>query len=196
VKATLVNGATNLVRTELPNLDQPAPGLTSGYGWGRVNLRQSVAPSPPVTFAVRDDNALGSGRTARYHVQVPAGTALLRATLTWMDPPGDTLVNRLHLRITSPAGAAAYQGNTWRPAPDDRLSRAVPVGTAFQAAHTTEQIVLENPPPGVFDVEVVAEIFPPVPFNQSHTQAYALVLVGSGAEVRFGPLRGGRVPVY
>jgi serine protease AprX len=195
VKATLVNGATNLLHTELPNLDQPAPGLTSGYGWGRVNLRQSVAPSPPVTFAVRDDNALGSGRTARYHVQVPAGTVLLRATLTWMDPPGPCLVNRLHLRITSPAGAA-YQGNTWRPAPDDRLSRAVAVGTAFQTIHTTEQIVLEDPPPGVLDVEVVALIRPAEPFNQSDIQAYALVLVGSGAEVRFGPLPGGPIPVY
>jgi subtilisin family serine protease len=196
LRATLVNGATNLRRTELPNLDQPPPGLTSGYGWGRVNLRQSLAPSPPVTFAVRDDGALGSGRTARYHFHLPAGTALLRATLTWMDPPGPSVVNRLHLRITTPAGGAVFQGNTWRPPPDDRLSRAVAIGTPFQSTHTTEQIVLENPPSGVFDVEVIAEIFPSVPFNQSHTQPYALVFVGSGAEVRFGGLPGGRIPVY
>ena len=56
--------------------------------------------------------------------------------------------------------------------------------------------MLENPPSGVFDVEVIAEIFPSVPFNQSHTQPYALVFVGSGAEVRFGGLPGGRIPVY
>jgi hypothetical protein len=196
LKATLVNGATNLLRTDLPNLDQPAPGLTSGYGWGRVNLRQSLAPSPPVTFAARDNGALGSGRTARYRFILPPGTALLRATLAWTDPPGPMLVNRLHLRITAPGGAAVYQGNTWRPAPDGRLSRAVPVGTSFQTVHTTEQVVIENPPAGVFEMEVIAEILPVIPFNQQLVQPYALVLVGSGPEVRFGGLPPGPIPVY
>ena len=196
LRATLVNGATNILRTELPNLNQPPPGLTSGYGWGRVNLRQSLAPSPPVTFAVRDDNALGPGRTARYHFYLPPGTALLRATLAWTDPPGPRLINRLHLRITTPGGAEVYQGNTWRAPPDDRLSRPVPVGTAFQAVHTTEQIVIEHPPSGVFDVEVIAEIFPATAFNQFHAQPYALVFVGSGQEVRFGGLPAKQIPVY
>ncbi len=196
LRATLVNGATNILHTELPTLDQPAPGLTSGYGWGRVNLRQSLAPSPPVTFAVRDDNALGAGRTARYHFYLPPGTALLRATLAWADPPGPRLVNRLHLRITTPGGAEMYQGNTWRPPPDGRLSRPVPVGTAFQPVHTTEQIVIEHPPSGIFDAEVIAEIFPAVAFNQFHAQPYALVFVGSGQEVRFGGLPAGPIPVY
>jgi hypothetical protein len=43
LRATLVNGATNLLRTNLPNLDQPAPGLTSGYGWAREPARVPVA---------------------------------------------------------------------------------------------------------------------------------------------------------
>lgn len=196
LRATLVNGATNIMRTELPNLNQPPPGLTSGYGWGRVNLRQSLAPSPPVTFAVRDDNALGPGRSARYHFYLPPGTALLRATLAWTDPPGPRLINRLHLRITTPGGAEVYQGNTWRAPPDERLSRSVPVGTSFQAVHTTEQIVIEHPPSGVFDVEVIAEIFPATAFNQFHAQPYALVFVGSGQEVRFGGLPAKQIPVY
>ena len=196
LRATLVNGATNILRTGLPNLSQPAPGLTSGYGWGRVNLRQSLAPSPPVTFHVRDDGALGSGRTARYRFSLPPGTALLRATLAWTDPPAAKLVNRLHLRIATPGGAQLYQGNTWRPSPDDRLSRPVPRGTPFQSVHTTEQIVIEHPPPGLFDVEVTAEILPAVAFNQPHAQPYALVFVGSGPELRFGGLPGPPIPVY
>src|SRR5262249_45655002 len=83
VRATLINGATNVNRTSLPNI----PGTTlathnpnDGYGWGRVNLRQSLAPAPPVTFFVRDDSSVASGRTARFEFTLPPDTRLLRIT--------------------------------------------------------------------------------------------------------------------
>jgi hypothetical protein len=43
LRATLVNGATNIDNTSLPNI--PTPPITAanrnhGYGWGRVNLRR------------------------------------------------------------------------------------------------------------------------------------------------------------
>src|SRR5262249_49687572 len=52
LRATLVNGATNLRRTALPNIGNDP---NDGYGWGRVNLRQSLSPAPPISFYVRDD---------------------------------------------------------------------------------------------------------------------------------------------
>src|SRR3954452_21609982 len=146
-----------------------------------------------MTFVVRDDGAVGSGRSAAYCVSVPPGTALLRATLTWMDLPGAALINRLHLKITrqcgvprqcqaepssgtAPAPDPVYQGNTWQPPPNDRLSRLVPHGAPFQSVHTTEQIVIENPPPGRYGVVVTAELFPGVVFNPAHVQPFALVV--------------------
>ena len=197
LRATLVGGATNILRTDLPNLDQPAPGLTSGYGWGRLNVRQSLAPSPPVTFAVRDDLAIGRGRTASYHVTIPPGTALLRATLTWTDPPGRGVVNRLHLQVIPPSGEDVYQGNTWQPPPNGRLSRPVSTCTAFaKSEHTVEQVVLENPPPGRYEVVIFSEDILNAPLTQLELQPFALVVVGSGPEVRFGGFPAARIPVY
>jgi hypothetical protein len=40
--------------------------VNDGYGWGRINLRQSLSPLPPVTFHVRDDGSVAAGRTVRY----------------------------------------------------------------------------------------------------------------------------------
>ena len=93
LRATLINGATNIDDTPLPNI--PAAPITAanrnhGYGWGRVNLRQSLSPTPPVTFHVRDDDAVGSGRRAQYRFYLPPATRLLRVTLAWTDPPVPT----------------------------------------------------------------------------------------------------------
>ncbi|HEX2172452.1 MAG TPA: hypothetical protein VHL09_08400, partial [Dehalococcoidia bacterium] len=182
LRATLINGATNINNTVLPNVN-------NGYGWGRVNLRQSLAPSPPITFQVRDDNAVGPGRMARYLFYLPPGTALLRATLTWNDPPGARLINRLHLRIRT--GGQTFQGNTWQGAPNDWQSRPVAAGTPFQIIENVEQIVVPNPPTGVYTVDVIAEVFPANAFNQLNAQPFALVFVGSGPEVRFGAVPAG-----
>ena len=45
-------------------------------------------------------------------------------------------------------------------------------------------------------MEVIAEVFPSVPFNQSHTQPYAVVFVWSGQSSVSGVCPGGRTPVY
>ena len=98
LRATLINGARNLRGNQLPSFGNHP---NDGYGWGRVNLRQSYT-TPPVTFHVRDDNALEQGRTARYRFTLPPDTVLLRTTLSWNDVPGAALVNQLHLRVTLP----------------------------------------------------------------------------------------------
>ena len=85
VRATLINGATNIRHTALPNIGNDP---NDGYGWGRLNLRQSLAPLPRVTFYARDDTAVASGHTVRYDFRLPAETRLLRTTLVWTDPPG------------------------------------------------------------------------------------------------------------
>ncbi len=188
LRATLINGATNIT-------PGPLPDTSAGYGWGRVNLRQSLAPAPPVTLHVRDDCAIGPGRSVRYRFVLPAGTALLRVTLNWTDPPGPRLVNHLHLTVRAPAPPAPgarpeFRGNLWNTAAGQtHLSRPVanpPVAAdAHEDVQTFKQVVLANPPPGEYEVEVSAAIFPADPFNQQNLQAFALVFAGSGPEVRF-----------
>ncbi|EXI78796.1 MAG: type VII secretion-associated serine protease mycosin [Candidatus Accumulibacter appositus] len=188
LRATLVNGATNLT-------PGPLPDSAAGYGWGRVNLRQSLSPMPPVTQHVRDDCAIGPGRSVTYRFMLPAGTALLRVTLNWTDPPGPRLVNHLHLTVRAPAAPGPglrpeYRGNLWSTvAGQTHLSRAVATPAVAADKHedvqTFKQVVLANPLAGEYEVTVSAATFPAVAFNQQNLQAFALVFSGSGPEMRF-----------
>jgi hypothetical protein len=194
VRATLINGATNIRQTALPNIASTAAATfnpNDGYGWGRVNLRQSLAPAPPVTFYVRDDAAIASNQVIRYQVRLPPGTNLLRVTLAWTDPPGNAVVNALHLRVTAPPvapnPALVFVGNRFAPGgpPAAQFSAplpAVPPANPFQIAHTVEQIVITNPPTGTYLIEIVALAFTPNIFQMHPGQPFALVFVGSGVE--------------
>ena len=190
VRATLFNGATNLRRTALPNQGN---NPNDGYGWGRLNLRQSLAPLPPVTFYARDDAAVASGQTLRYRFRLSAGAQLLRATLAWTDPPGASLVNDLHLRITAPDGRI-YIGNRWQAAPNAHLSDPLPNPppvAPFESLHNAEQIVVMGAPTltaGDYLVDVIGGAFAANAYQTHPGQAFALVFVGSGAEARFSGL--------
>jgi hypothetical protein len=189
LKAAFVNGATNIT-------PGPLPDTATGYGWGRVNLRQSLAPAPPITFQVRDDCAIGPGRTVIYHFTLPPGTALLRVALNWTDPPGPSVVNPLHLTVRAPVvpvvGARPeYRGNLWNPVAGAThfISRVIgnppPVADNHEDIQVFKQVILENPPAGIYEVEVSAAAFPNDPFNQQNLQPFALVFAGTGPEVQF-----------
>jgi serine protease AprX len=188
IRATIVNGATNIT-------PGPLPDTAAGYGWGRLNLRQSLAPAPPVTLHVRDDCGIGPGRTITYHFTLPPGTALLRVTLNWTDPPGPRLVNHLHLTVRAPAPPGPgiqpeFRGNLWNTAAGQtHLSRPVanpPVAADnHEDIQTFKQVVLANPAPGIYTVEVSAAAFPSDPFNQQNLQPFSLVFAGTGPEVVF-----------
>jgi subtilisin family serine protease len=200
VRATLINGATNIRRTALPNIGNDP---NDGYGWGRLNLRQSLAPLPPVTFYARDDTAVASGHTIRYRFRLPVETRLLRTTLAWTDPPGVQLVNNLNLSLTAPDGRV-FVGNRWRAGgpPHSQFSDPLPLPapvTPFEAIHNVEQIVIPGAPtlpPGEYVVEVRGGPFRNNAFQIFPGQPFALVFVGSGDETRFGGVPGGPLPVY
>lgn len=189
LKAALINGATNIRDTTLPNI--PVAPITDanrndGYGWGRVNLRQSLLPSRPVTFHVRDGDAVGQGRTAGYRFSLPPGTDLLRVTLAWTDPPGPLVINNLNLRVTAAATGRVYIGNSWDTSPGNGWrSRVFAAGDAFDTANTIEQVVISFPPSGEYLVEVIGHTVSVNPDYQFPAQPFALVFVGSGPEVRY-----------
>lgn len=195
IRATLINGATNLRNTALPNFGND---VNDGYGWGRVNLRQALAPAQPVSFHVRDDASVGPGRRVRYEFRLRRDTRLLRVTLAWTDPPGPDLVNHLHLRVTTPpfvpGGVQVFQGNTWQTAAGrTHLSAPVPALTPppFEDTHNVQQVVLAAPPAlpeGTYIVEVICSTLNGGAFGQFFGQfpgqPFALVFVGSGLELR------------
>jgi subtilisin family serine protease len=199
VRATLINGATNIRRTALPNHSNDP---NDGYGWGRLNLRQALAPLPPVTFHARDDAAVASGQTVRYRFRLPPGTTLLRATLAWTDPPGVRLVNNLSLQITAPDGRV-FVGNRWRAAPNAQFSDPLPTprpNNPFERVHSVEQIVVPGAPTlptGDYLVEVIGGPFGSSAYQVHPGQPFALVFVGSGDEARFGGFPApATIPVY
>jgi hypothetical protein len=66
-----------------------------------------------------------------------------------------------------------------------------------KSVHSVEQVVVEDPPAGDYEVEVVAELFPANAFNELRSQPFALVFVGSGTEVPFTvPPLAGPIPMY
>jgi hypothetical protein len=192
VRATLINGATNIDATALPNVASPAAPApasgTGGYGWGRLNMRQSVTPAPPITFHARDDAAVGPGRRILYRFDLPAATSLLRVTLSWNDMPGALLTNRLLLSVQNAGAGLAFYGNQWNAAAPLHASRPFAIivaPPANEGVHNTQQVVIENPPAGSYVVEVRGVVVQTHNLNQLQAQPFALVFVGSGREVRF-----------
>jgi hypothetical protein len=192
IRATLINGATNIRNTNLPNVGN---AVNDGYGWGRVNLRQALAPAPPVTFHVRDDAAVGAARSVRYRFDLPAGTQLLRVTLAWTDPPSTApatgLVNNLGLRVTTPAfpgvGVQVFHGNQWQAAAGRTHLSAPVIGQPppFEDVHPVKQVVVAGPmPAGAYQVDVICtRLNAAGAFQQFPGQPFALVLVASGVEL-------------
>jgi serine protease AprX len=203
VRATLINGATNMRNTALPNFGN---NVNDGYGWGRVNLRQALAPAPPVTFHVRDDSVVGPGRTVRYEFPLPPETQLLRITLVWTDPPSNNLVNPLHLRVTTPAfpagGVRVFHGNRFQTAAGSTHLSAPVVAPvpAFEGIHPIQQVVIAGPPAlpaGNYIVEVIGGAFGASAYQQFPGQPFAIVFVGSGQELRTAAAGfGAPLPVY
>ncbi|MGA9777951.1 MAG: S8 family serine peptidase [Verrucomicrobiia bacterium] len=123
LKAMLINGgqATGLYNFLVQN--------TLNYeGWGLVNLPDSLPPGVTNQLNVacsaylQDQspaNALATGGSQTYQVNLTSNAAPLRVTLAWTDPPGDPaaaikLVNNLVLVVTNlsnPTNPIVYYGN-------------------------------------------------------------------------------------
>ena len=174
LRATLLNG------TAVPptNPAAPLPNVDAGFGWGRLDLRQTLAPAPPVTFRAVDD-AVGPGGTLTYDVDVPSGTTSLRVTLTWDDPAGPSIRTPLSLHVVPPGGTGdqEYRGGVWA----GDVSALVPVTAPLAATDdNVRQVILRRPVAGRYRVLVRASVFSPAEHQQFPAQAIALVIAGSG----------------
>ncbi len=153
------------------NNNMPAPNYS--FGWGLMNTRraaqalQAYADDPARQNLVEDRLADGAVRATVYESD---GTAPIRATMGWTDPPGaaqtpDTatapaLVNDLNLRLIGPDGTVHLPfvmpyvtGTESIPPFDDSLLYTDPAtGTNF--TDNTIQVVVASPVAGDYVVEV------------------------------------------
>lgn len=170
VKATLLNtthdmapgqygtGATQEIPFQRPN---------SVAGWGRANMGFMTALPPYAIWVDDHTTGLATNDIVNYvgepaqPLTVVTDTQPLRIMLAWTDAPASLsaatqLVNDLDLVVTGP-GSTVYYGNDV--ASGDRTNNV-------------EGIVIDNPPPGQYQVQVQAYNVP------VDTQPYALAVAG------------------
>jgi hypothetical protein len=139
----------------------PNPGPDYMFGWGLMNTRSAVElieADSAQTARIREE-PLADGETDEYEL-VSDGTAPLRVTLAWTDPPGTSppaslnpstimLVNDLDVRLEHQGTATVYEPYVLDPA-----LPAAPAGTGDNIRDNVEQIYLESPAAGTYTVNV------------------------------------------
>ncbi|MHB8788793.1 MAG: S8 family serine peptidase [Desulfobulbaceae bacterium] len=166
IKATLLNSAQNMTGAYT---DGPIP--STGQGWGRINLANSL-------HFFSDDNyldiadvgtglATGASWSQRYFA---TGDQFFKVTLVWTDYPGmegaaTTLVNDLDLQVITPDGAI-YEGNVF----SNGISVA---GGTADRLNVEEQVFIPTLQSGNYTVRVSGYN---IPFGP---QPFAVVVTGA-----------------
>lgn len=171
VKALLMHTAKDL--------GPPGPDYMAGYG--RVDalaavslLRRAVAGAGDAYFhdvLRHTPAAVNHGDTHLFTVAVPAGTAELKVTLAWDDPPSAApstglLTNDLDLEVRGPSHTVHYP---WVLNPAQPWLTAT---TGVNTADNQEQVVVRNPAPGTWTIHLKGTWVPQGP--QSFGLVYSL----------------------
>ncbi|GAA2514626.1 S8 family serine peptidase [Pilimelia columellifera] len=165
VKATLVNGATDLLDEDSDGRDDnrhPIPNIHEG--WGLANLDRATAGT---AIWLDEGAALDTGATREYQVTAKAG-APMKITLAWTDPAAKvnaatTLVNDLDLEVSGPGGVRL--GNVFS-------GGWSTTGGSADRRNNLENVFLQAPAAGTYTVRVRGANVPTGP------QTYALVMDG------------------
>ena len=164
VKALLVLGAEDIGNRNIPNEDE---------GWGRINLRNTLAPSTGQGIWVDDRSAMsGTGNYKTYSFNVSKSSGLFKAVLTWSDERGSRfsssqLVNDLDLVVISPDGTT-YLGN-------DFSNGRSTTGGSKDTVNNLEVILIDSASIGTWTVKVQDG-----QHSGSKTQPYAIAILGHG----------------
>lgn len=164
VKAVLIHSAEYInYRYQHPS---SSPWVDNEQGWGRINLCQVLNPTPPTkVFFFDEKQGLAHKEEHNYKIKVENNQVPLRATLVYMDYPGEELINNLNLTLYSPSGKP-YLGNDFEGTgnPDN--------------INNVEGMIVESPDLGVWTIKINA---PDIYFDVER-QDYALVISGGLSE--------------
>ncbi|MBC8438043.1 MAG: S8 family serine peptidase, partial [Euryarchaeota archaeon] len=167
VKSLLILGAEDMGTRNIPNNDE---------GWGRVNLRRSLATIGDTGVWVDDRNFLRSGNSRDYSFNLTHGWQQLKIVLSWSDYRGSTwatdqLQNDLDLIVTAPDGTTTYLGNVFQ------NGRSQTGGTADDV-NNVEVVLIDQAQKGVWAVRVSDVRHG----GQKSEQTYALAIRGAGVD--------------
>jgi len=143
LRATLAHTAVDL--------GNAGPDYQSGYGSIRA------LPAADVLIDERfEEGTLAQGEAFSFTVLVQASDPRVRVTLAWDDPAGvplvdPALVNDLDLQITDPGGTVHHP---WTLDPGNPAAPAV--RTVRDSVNNIEQVVIDDPQPGEYLVEIEA----------------------------------------
>lgn len=158
MKALLCNGGN----------DRGNAGPDYSYGFGQMNLIRTLAMLEGNTSF---NTTITQGNTNTETIAVPANTAQLKVLLYWHDPPAavmasKTLVNDLDLQVVNPSSTVLL------PAKLDTIAANVNNTATTGADHINniEQIVINNPAAGNYDLRVIGTTI-----AQNPSQEYFLV---------------------
>ncbi|HRI24661.1 MAG TPA: S8 family serine peptidase [Ferruginibacter sp.] len=169
IKALLCNNAEDL--------GNPGPDFT--FGFGMLNARKAVEAMEANQYFI--SNTTPSTNT----IAVPGGVRRLKVMLYWADPAAaanaaNTLVNDLDLTVTAPGPV------THLPLVLDATPGGVTINAAEGADHVNniEQVVIDNPAAGNYDLNVTAFNVPLGP--QEYVLTYSFEINGVTVEYPFG----------
>jgi len=153
VKAILINTALDLGNT----------GPDYVFGFGRINVQAAVDAVIDGDF--REDE-LATGQSDAHAITVASGTSVLRVSLAWTDPAATpnanpTLINDLDMTLVSPTST------THRPYILNPASPSTPATTGIDHVNNYEQIVVTNPQPGPWTINVTSASLPTSPQSYS-----------------------------
>lgn len=153
MKAVVLNSADDL--------DTPGPDFKTG--WGRINAYRAVKTLEEQRYMT---DSLTQGDTNTHTFTIPAQVSQFRVMVYWTDPEAfvgtsKALVNDLDIRGED-ALSSLHLPWVLDPSPIPALLNA-PATTGVDDLNNVEQIVLNNPLPGTFSLEVIGKLVPQGP---------------------------------
>ncbi|MEB0248625.1 MULTISPECIES: S8 family peptidase [unclassified Mucilaginibacter] len=144
IKAILINSADDI--------GTAAVDYKTGYG--KLNALEAVRTIADARFKT---GTVANKAQTSYQVIVPANCNALKISLAWNDAPAQlnapyALINDLDLSVTTPTGATLlpWMLSTY-PLIDSLLS---PAKRQRDTLNNTEQVTLQNPPAGVYTINI------------------------------------------
>ena len=175
IKALLLNTAE----------DMGNPGPDFEFGWGRVNARRAVELLENNQYL---SSTISTGDTNTHTITVPANTKELRVMLYWADYEATTsaakdLVNDLDFQVEQPNNSILLP---WILDPSPTLAAlTTPAWRGVDDLNNVEQVTIENPAAGSYDLHVLGSVVPQGP------QKYYVIYEFVGEEIVVAYPQGG-----